>query len=60
MITEEASLRPRLDALQNPKNFCAVPVTSNLAAHAWSTKCRRKKKIAQLGEKSRDETFEPN
>jgi hypothetical protein len=28
----------------NPKS-ATVPVTSNLAAHAWSTKCRRKKKI---------------
>jgi len=38
-----------------------VSVTSNLAAHAWSTKCIRKKKlIVQLSEKSRDETFELN
>jgi hypothetical protein len=38
-----------------------VPVTSNLAAHAWSTKCRRKKKlITQFSCKSRDKSFEPN
>ena len=44
-----------------PKNFCAVPVTSNLTAHAWSTKCRRKKKlIAQSRWKLRDKCFEPN
>ena len=44
-----------------PKKFCALNITSNLAAHAWSTKCRRKKKlITQLVEKSRDETFESN
>jgi len=49
-------LGPRLVA----KKFCIVPVTSNLAAHAWSIKCRRKKLIAQLGEKLRNETFEPN
>ena len=43
------------------KKICAVPVTLNLAAHTWSTKYKRKKKlIAQLGEKSRDETFKPN
>ena len=50
-------LRPRSVA----KKFCIVTVTSNLAAHACSTKCRWKKKlITQLVEKSRDETFEPN
>ena len=32
-----------------PKNFCAVPITSNLAAHAWSTKCRRKKINCTVG-----------
>jgi hypothetical protein len=38
-----------------------VPVTSNLAAHACSTKCRRKKKlITQFSCKSRDKSFEPN
>jgi hypothetical protein len=38
-----------------------VPVTSNLAAHAWSIKCRRKKKlITQFSCKSRDKSFEPN
>jgi len=31
------------------------------AAYAWNIKCRRKKKlIAQLGGKLRDERFEPN
>ena len=33
----------RVRACLDSKKFCAVPVTSNLAAHAWSTKCRRKK-----------------
>ena len=48
----EHMFRPHL-VLPKSKNFYAV--------HAWSTKCRRKKKlIAQLGEKLRDETFEPN
>ena len=43
------------------KKFYAVSVTSNLVAYVWSTKCRQKKKlIAQLSEKSRDETFESN
>ena len=52
-----ATVRPRSVA----KNFCIVTVTSNLAAHACSTKYRRKKKlITQLIEKLRDETFEPN
>ena len=32
-----------------PKIFCAVPITSNLAAHAWSTKCRRKKTNYTVG-----------
>ena len=41
------------------QKFSSQSVTSNFAAHVWSTKCRQKK-IAQLGEKSRDETFEPN
>ena len=51
----------KLRACLESKKFCAVLVTSNLAAHAWSTKCRRKKKlITQLGEKSRDKTFKPN
>jgi hypothetical protein len=44
----------------NPKS-ATVPVTSNLAAHAWSIKCRRKKKlITQFSCKSRDKSFEPN
>jgi hypothetical protein len=44
----------------NPKSD-TVPVTSNLAAHAWSTKYRRKKKlITQFNCKSRDKSFEPN
>jgi hypothetical protein len=44
----------------NPKS-ATVPVTSNLAAHAWSTKCRRKKKlITQFSYKSRDKSFKPN
>jgi hypothetical protein len=44
----------------NPKG-ATVSVTSNLAAHAWSTKCRRKKKlIIQFSCKSRDKSFEPN
>ena len=50
----------KLRACLDSKKFCAVPITSNLTTHAWSTKCRRKKLIAQLGEKSRDETFKPN
>ena len=33
------TVRPCLDF----KKFCVVSVTSNLAAHAWCTKCRRKK-----------------
>ena len=49
-----------LNGALDSKKFCAVPVTSNLAAHVWSTKCRRKKKlITQFTEKSRDKTFEP-
>ena len=43
-----------------PKIFCTVSVTSNLAAHAWSIKCRRKKTNYTVGEKSLDETFELN
>jgi hypothetical protein len=44
----------------NPKS-ATVPVTSNLTAYAWSTKCRRKKKlITQFSCKSRDKSFEPN
>jgi hypothetical protein len=44
----------------NPKS-ATVSVTSNFAAHAWSTKCRRKKKlIIQFSCKSRDKSFEPN
>ena len=42
------------------QKFLPQNITSNLAAHARSTKCRRKKLIAQLGEKSRDETFKSN
>jgi hypothetical protein len=44
----------------NPKS-ATVSVTSNLAVHAWSTKCRRNKKlITQFSCKSRDKSFEPN
>jgi hypothetical protein len=44
----------------NPKS-ATVSVTLNLAAHAWSTKYRRKKKlITQFSCKSRDKSFEPN
>jgi hypothetical protein len=44
----------------NPKS-ATVSVTSNLTANAWSTKCRRKKKlITQFSYKSRDKSFEPN
>jgi hypothetical protein len=44
----------------NPKS-ATVPVTSNLVAYAWSTKCRRKKKlITQFSCKSQDKSFEPN
>jgi hypothetical protein len=43
------------------KKVCTVSITSNLATHAWSTKCRRKKKlITQFSCKSRDKSFEPN
>jgi hypothetical protein len=42
--------------IQNSKS-----VTVKLAAHSWSTKCRRNKKlIAQFAWKLRDERFEPN
>jgi hypothetical protein len=45
---------------ENPKS-ATVPVTSNLAAHAWSIKYRRKKKlITQFSCKSRDKSFKPN
>ena len=41
--------------------FYVIFVTSNLATHVWSTKCRQKKKtIVQLDEKSWDKTFKPN
>ena len=42
-----------LRACLDSKKFYVVLVISNLTAHAWSTKCRRKKKlITQLAEKS--------
>jgi hypothetical protein len=44
----------------NPKSG-TISVTLNFVAHAWSTKCRRKKKlITQFSCKSRDKSFEPN
>jgi hypothetical protein len=52
---ESGSLRPGLV----PKKISQKTTVTNLAAHAWSIKCRRKKLIAQLGGKSRDETFKP-
>ena len=63
VILASSNARPwkETKALFSSKKFSPQNVTSNLTAHAWSTKCRRKTKlIAQLGEKSRDETFEPN
>jgi hypothetical protein len=43
------------------QKFSPQNITSNLAAHAWSIKCRRNKKlIAQFTVKSRDESFKPN
>jgi hypothetical protein len=41
-----------------PKKF--NPITSNIWTHAWSTKYRRKKLIAQFGWKPWDESFKPN
>jgi len=50
----------RLGLVLLPKNF-KIPVTSNLAAHAWSIKFRRKQKlIIQFVCKSRDESFDHN
>ena len=40
---------PKHEGLFRFKKFCAVLVTSNLAAHAWSTKCRRKKTNYTVG-----------
>jgi hypothetical protein len=37
------------------KNFLQTTIVTNLAAHAWSIKYRRKKLIVQFGWKSRDE-----
>jgi hypothetical protein len=43
------------------KKVCTLPLVSNLAAHVWSTKYRRKKKIiTQFSCKSRHKSFEPN
>ena len=42
------------------KNFSRFPITSNLAAHVWSIKYRRKQKlIAQFHYNLRDESFQP-
>jgi hypothetical protein len=57
---EMEQTRACLVAIQS-KKVCTVLVTSNLAVHVWSTKCRRKKKlITQFSCKSRDKSFEPN
>jgi len=43
------------------KKFSKISVTSNLAAHAWSIKYRRKQKlITQFYCKSRDKFFDPS
>jgi hypothetical protein len=42
------------------QKFLGLPITSNVWTHEWSTKCRRKKLIAQFGWKSRDKSFKPN
>ena len=50
---DKLRLPDRLRPCFVPKKISPQSVISNLAAHAWSTKCRRKTKlIAQLGEKS--------
>ena len=45
----EGVLSIEVRACLDSKKFCAVPVTSNLAAHAWSTKYRRKKTNCTVG-----------
>jgi len=43
------------------QKFSRFSITSNLAAHAWSIKYRRKQKlITQFTCKSRDESFDPS